>query len=101
MPAEGPPTPVPNIIIYCTTLRVAQSQVSDFLTWESVFSDATTSTEITIPAGRTVVLHGCAQPANTVSVKSITIPAGSTVSTTHYKFENHVLQSKCGIALHE
>jgi hypothetical protein len=48
--------------------------------WESLFSTATAATDITIPTGTPVVLHGCAQFNSTVNVRSISIPVGATVS---------------------
>lgn len=48
--------------------------------WEALFGSADFNTDVTLPAGRTVVLHGCAQSGNTVDVQSITVPAGTTVS---------------------
>eukprot|EP00775_Hariotina_reticulata_P007671 gene7671-7873_t len=42
--------------------------------WEQLFPSSGPSTDIIVPAGQKVVLFGCAQPANTVNVRSITIP---------------------------
>lgn len=47
--------------------------------WESLFSSSTNSTDVVIPQGTTVVIYGCAQTANTIYTKSITVPATSTL----------------------
>eukprot|EP00775_Hariotina_reticulata_P004484 gene4484-4738_t len=48
--------------------------------WEQLFGSAGPRTDVVLPEGRKVVLHGCAQPGNAVSVQSITVPADATVS---------------------
>jgi hypothetical protein len=51
--------------------------------WENIYGAAgLDSTNVTLPAGQTIVLHGCAQPGNSVNVENIIVPAGATVSTT-------------------
>eukprot|EP00775_Hariotina_reticulata_P006839 gene6839-7057_t len=58
---------------------VDQQDYSSADKWENLFGSADSNTDVTLPAGRTVVLHGCAQPGNTVDVQSITVPAGTTL----------------------
>lgn len=50
------------------------------MTWESLFGTTTSSSDVVIPVGTPVVLHGCAQVNNTVNVRSIVVPIGATVS---------------------
>ena len=70
----------PTILKVMRTLVPRMQDTSTMVRWESLFSTATAATDITIPTGTPVVLHGCAQFNSTVSVRSITIPVGATVS---------------------
>lgn len=47
--------------------------------WETLFGTTTATSDVTIPTGTPVVLHGCAQFNSTVNVRSIRVPAGATV----------------------
>jgi hypothetical protein len=47
--------------------------------WETLFGTTTATSDVTIPTGTQVVLHGCAQLNSTVNVRSVRVPAGATV----------------------
>jgi uncharacterized protein YraI len=50
------------------------------LRWETLFPGTRATSDVAIPVGTPVVLHGCAQVNSTVNVRSITVPLGATVS---------------------
>lgn len=63
----------------CFSATTARQDTSAFTRWEQLFSGATASSDIVLPAGASVVLHGCSQPGSAVTVRSITVPAGTRV----------------------
>lgn len=53
------------------------------IAWETLFGTTTSATDVTLPTGTPVVLHGCAQAGSTVNVRTIAIPQGAMVSNKH------------------
>jgi hypothetical protein len=75
-----PLPPPPSHATYAPTPLVFCCQTdADATPWETLFPGVGPTSDVVVPAGRRVLLHGCHQPQSTVSVRTIRVEAGATV----------------------
>jgi hypothetical protein len=67
------------LVFLVALLMLLQEDYSSYTSWESLFPSTTSASNVVIPTGRNVILHGCRQPLNTVNVSSIEVSTGATV----------------------
>lgn len=71
-------------LILCVSLGFLRADLQDTSSmqrWETLFGTTTATSDVIIPTGTTVVLHGCAQSNSTVNVRNIRVEPGATVGT--------------------
>jgi hypothetical protein len=76
VPLPPPPshaTNAPTPLVFCCQTD------ADATPWETLFPRVGPTSDVVVPAGRRVLLHGCRQPQSTVSVRTIRVEAGATV----------------------